>query len=134
MTYDLIVKNGWIVDGAGMPRYWGDVAARDGRIVEIGRVRESTRRTLDAGGRVIAPGFIDMHTHFDAQITWDPLATSSCWHGVTSVVFGNCGLAIAPCKPEDREDLMQMLTRVEGMNLDVLRAGIPWNWETLPEF
>ena len=78
MAYDLIVKNGWIIDGTGLPRYWGDVAARDGRIVEIGRVRGPAERVLDAGGRAIAPGFIDMHTHFDAQITWDPLATSSC--------------------------------------------------------
>jgi N-acyl-D-aspartate/D-glutamate deacylase len=134
MPYDLIVKNGWIVDGAGMPRYWGDVAAKDGVIVETGRVNGPAARLLDAGGRVIAPGFIDMHTHFDAQITWDPLATSSCWQGVTSVVFGNCGFAVAPCKPDDREFLMQMLTRVEGMDLDVLRAGIDWRWETYPEY
>jgi N-acyl-D-aspartate/D-glutamate deacylase len=134
MTYDLIVKNGWIVDGTGLPKYWGDVAAAEGQIVEIGRVRGAARRTIDADGRVIAPGFIDMHTHFDAQITWDPIATSSCWHGFTSVVFGNCGFAVAPCRPEDRDYLMLMLMRVEGMDLDVLRTGTKWAWETVPEY
>jgi N-acyl-D-aspartate/D-glutamate deacylase len=133
-VYDLAVKNGWIVDGIGMPRVFGDVAVQGGRIAEIGRVREPARRTIDADGRVVSPGFIDMHTHYDAQVTWDPLLTSSCWHGVTSVVFGNCGFAVAPCKPEDREYIMQMLTRVEGMDLGVLRAGIDWRWQTYPEF
>src|SRR5439155_5982082 len=117
-----------------MPKVFGDLAVQDGRIAEFGRIREPARRTIDADGRVVSPGFIDMHTHYDAQVTWDPLLTSTCWHGVTSVVFGNCGFALAPVKPEDREYIMQMLTRVEGMDLDVLRTGIDWRWQTYPEF
>src|SRR5262245_49069102 len=96
MSLDLVIKNGWVGDGSGQPRYRGDVGVRGGRIATIGRIRESAREVIDAEGHVVAPGFVDGHTHMDAQIFWDPLGTCSCWHGVTSVVMGNCGFTLAP--------------------------------------
>ena len=98
MAYDLLIKNGRIVDGSGGPSYRGDVAVKDGKIVEIGKLSGPASRTIDADGRVVAPGFIDNHCHYDAQITWDPLCTFSCDHGATSVVFGNCSLSLAPVR------------------------------------
>jgi hypothetical protein len=95
MAYDLVIKNGWVVDGSGLPRYRADVGVKDGRIATIGRIRESAGEVIDAEGRVVSPGFVDGHTH-DAQVFWDPLGTSSCWHGITSVVMGNCGFTLAP--------------------------------------
>ncbi len=96
MGYDLIIRNGRIIDGSGMPSFQGDVAVQDGKIAEIGKFSDPAKRTIDAQGLAVSPGFIDNHTHYDAQILWDPMCTSSCWHGVTSVVMGNCGLAMAP--------------------------------------
>src|ERR1700720_4127095 len=129
MALDLLIKNGTVVDGSGTPRYRADVGVRGGKIVEIGRIRAAAERVIDADGLIVAPGFIDGHTHMDAQIAWDPLGSCSCWHGVTSVVMGNCGFALAPCKPADREWVARCLTAVEGM-----LAGIDWNWETFPEY
>jgi N-acyl-D-amino-acid deacylase len=134
MPYDLLIRNGTVVDGTGAPRFVGDVAVSGGTIAAIGKLKDGARRTLDASGLVVAPGFVDPHTHYDAQICWDPLVTCSSWHGVTSVVMGNCGVGIAPCKPEVREVATWDLVNVEGIPYDVLSKGITWDWQTFPEF
>ena len=130
--YDLLIRNAEICDGTGAPCRRGDVAVQGGRIADVGRLAAGARRTIDADGLVLAPGFIDLHTHYDCQVSWDRALTPSCWHGVTTVVMGNCGFTIAPCKPADRELLMRMLLYVEGMPTEALRAGIDWQWETFP--
>jgi N-acyl-D-aspartate/D-glutamate deacylase len=134
MALDLVIKNGTVVDGSGMARYRADVGVRAGRIVEIGRIRAPAEKVIDAEGMIVAPGFIDGHTHMDAQIAWDRLGSCSCWHGVTSVVMGNCGFALAPCKPADREWFARCLTAVEDIPTEAMLAGIDWNWETFPEY
>jgi N-acyl-D-aspartate/D-glutamate deacylase len=134
MGLDLLIKHGAVVDGSGMPRYRADVGISGGRIVEIGRIRAPADRIIDADGLIVAPGFIDGHTHMDAQVAWDPLGSCSCWHGVTSVVMGNCGFALAPCKPEDREWFARCLTAVEDIPTEAMMAGIDWTWETFPEY
>jgi N-acyl-D-aspartate/D-glutamate deacylase len=128
--YDLIVKGGRIYDGSGMPSFTADLAISNGRIAAIGRINDQAAQTLDAGGLAVAPGIIDFHTHFDAQIWWDPLGSSSNEHGVTTVVMGNCGLTLAPCKPESHDALIGTFVRVEGMPRHSLQAGIPWGWRT----
>jgi N-acyl-D-aspartate/D-glutamate deacylase len=132
--YDLILKGGRIYDGSGLPSFNGDVAIQDGKILAIGRINESADRVIDVGGLAIAPGIIDFHTHFDAQLWWDPLASSSNEHGVTTVVTGNCGLTLAPCKPESRDALIGTFVRVEAMPRASLEAGIPWQWTTQDEY
>ena len=132
--YDLILKGGRIYDGSGLPSFNGDVAIRDGKIAAIGRINEAAERVLDVGGLAVAPGIIDFHTHFDAQLWWDPLASSSNEHGVTTVVTGNCGLTLAPCKPESRDALIGTFVRVEAMPRATLQAGIPWQWTTHGEY
>jgi N-acyl-D-aspartate/D-glutamate deacylase len=134
MTLDLVIRNGTIVDGSGMGRYRADVGVLDGKIVEIGRIREPAQRTIDADGLIVAPGFIDGHTHMDAQVNWDRQGTCSCWHGVTSVIMGNCGFALAPCPPAEREWFARCLTAVEDIPLEAMLAGIDWQWETFPEY
>ena len=134
MSYDLIVRNGKIIDGSGIPGFHADVAVSGGRIVEIGQVSGDARRVLDADGLVVAPGIIDNHTHYDAQVTWDPLCTFSCYHGVTTVVMGNCSLAMAPAHEEDREVLANVLSHVEAIPLEAIRAGVKWSWETIPQY
>ena len=134
MSLDLLIKNGTVVDGSGLPRFRADVGVESGRIVEIGRVRAPADRTFDADGLIVAPGFIDGHTHMDAQVNWDPLGSCSCWHGVTSVVMGNCGFALAPCKPEDREWFARCLTAVEDIPTEAMMSGIEWTWESFPEY
>jgi N-acyl-D-amino-acid deacylase len=134
MALDLVIRNGTVVDGSGGPRYRADVGVQGGRIVEIGRIRAAAQRVIDADGLIVAPGFIDGHTHMDAQIAWDPLGSCSCWHGVTSVVMGNCGFALAPCKPEDREWFARCLTAVEDIPTEAMMAGIDWTWQTFPEY
>lgn len=131
---DMLIKNGTVVDGSGAPRYRADVGVKDGRIVEIGRIRNPAERTIDADGLIVSPGFIDGHTHMDAQVTWDPLGTCSCWHGVTSVMMGNCGFALAPCKPEAREWFARCLEAVEDIPADAIMSGVDWSWETFPEY
>jgi N-acyl-D-aspartate/D-glutamate deacylase len=133
MALDLVIRGGSVVDGSGKPRYGADVGIKDGRIVEIGKVGAASR-TLDADGLIVAPGFIDGHTHMDAQVAWDPLGTCSCWHGVTSVVMSNCGFALAPCKPADREWYARCLSAVEDIPTEAMAAGIDWTWETFPEY
>ena len=134
MAYDLLIRDGIVVDGSGMPRVRADVAVEEGRIVRIGRIREAAKRVIDAEGQVVAPGFVDGHTHMDAQICWDGAVTPTSWHGVTSVVMGNCGVGIAPCLPEAREIAMRDLVNVEAIPYDVLAQGITWDWETFPEY
>ena len=134
MGHDLIIKNGTVIDGSGSPRYQGDIGIRDGRISEIGRIREAADQVIDAEGRIVAPGFIDGHTHMDAQVAWDPLGSCSCWHGVTSVVMGNCGFALAPCRPDRREWIARCLEAVEDIPTEAMMAGVDWTWETFPEY
>src|SRR5215468_3477034 len=134
--YDLLIRGGTLVDGTGAPGRQGDVAVRDGRIAAIGDVAGRAARTIDAEGAVVAPGFIDIHTHYDAQVFWDRMLSISPWHGVTSVVMGNCGFGVAPTRPAHRELVLRTLERVEGMSLDALLAGVgrDWPFETFPEF
>ena len=134
MSLDLVIKNGWVVDGSGQPRYRGDVGVMGGRIAAIGRIRESAREVIDAEGQVVAPGFVDGHTHMDAQVFWDPLGTCSCWHGVTSVVMGNCGFTLAPCAKPDRHLVIRNLERAEDIAGKAMEAGIDWTWTTFAEF
>jgi N-acyl-D-aspartate/D-glutamate deacylase len=134
MAYDVLIKGGRIYDGSGMPSYLGDVAVRDGRIVETGRINGEAKRVIRADGLAVSPGFIDFHTHLDAQLLWDPLATSSCFHGVTTVIPGNCALALAPCKEEDRDTILKSFERVEAISLPALRAGVEWGWTTFPQY
>ncbi|MGH7399704.1 MAG: N-acyl-D-amino-acid deacylase family protein [Candidatus Rokuibacteriota bacterium] len=133
-THDLVIRGGLVVDGTGAPCRRADVAVRDGRLSEVGAVTGRGEREISAAGLVVAPGFIDPHTHYDAQITWDSLASCSSWHGVTTVVMGNCGFTLAPCREEDRLTLMRMLTYVEGMPLEALTRGIRWEWETFAQY
>jgi N-acyl-D-amino-acid deacylase len=134
MTYDLLIKNGTLVDGTGAPARRADVAIKGSTIAEVGKVKDGATTVIDADGLVVAPGFIDPHTHYDAQICWDGAVTPSSWHGVTSVIMGNCGVGIAPCKPKAREVAMRDLVNVEAIPFDVLNMGITWDWETFPEF
>jgi len=134
MAYDLLIKNGLVVDGTGKAGYKADVAVANGKIADIGELDGSAKQTIDAGDCIVSPGFIDPHTHYDAQICWDGAVTPSSWHGVTSVVMGNCGVGIAPCKPESREVAMHDLVNVEAIPFDVLNKGITWDWESFPEY
>jgi N-acyl-D-amino-acid deacylase len=135
MNYDLLIKNGTIVDGTGNPRYQANIGVVDGRISEIGsKVDGGARKIIDASDLIVAPGFIDPHTHYDAQICWDPLLSCSSWHGVTSVVMGNCGVGIAPCRPDSHEIVTWDLVNVEGIPFEVLSRGISWGWISFPEF
>jgi len=134
MAYDLVIKNGVVIDGSGMPRYRADVGVRHGRITTIGRIRERAREVIDADGQVVAPGIVDGHTHMDAQVFWDPLGTSSCWHGITTVVMGNCGFTLAPCAKADKHMVVRNLQRAEDIPPAAMEAGIDWRWTTFPEF
>ncbi len=130
MAYDLVIRNGTLVDGSGAEPVRADVAVQGNRIAAVGDVDGLADRTIDAEGMLVTPGFVDVHTHLDAQICWDPIATSPCWHGVTSVVMGNCGVTFAPCKPEDREYLARLMESVEDIPAASIMEGLPWNWES----
>ncbi len=132
--YDLLIKNGTIVDGSGGAAYRADLAVQDGRVAAIGRVNEKARQTIDAEGHVVSPGFVDGHTHMDAQVFWDPIGSCSCYHGVTSVVMGNCGFTLAPCKQEDADLVFRNLERAEDLSREAMLTGIDWTWETFPQF
>ena len=132
--HDFIIRNALLLDGLGNAPVYGDLAVQEGRIAAIGRDLGAARETLDADGLALMPGIIDNHTHYDAQLTWDPAASPSPGLGVTTAIIGNCGFTIAPCRARDRERIMRNLTQVEGMALDVLRAGIRWEFETIPEY
>ena len=136
MDYDIIVRGGTVVDGTRLPRYLADVGIRDGRVVKLGRIAATATagRVLDATGCIVEPGFVDLHTHYDAQIHWDPYCTISGWHGVTSVVLGNCGFAFVPVKPADRDRALMVMTRTEQIPYESMKAGMPWKWETLPQW
>jgi N-acyl-D-amino-acid deacylase len=132
---DIHIKGGTVVDGTRVPRYEADVWIKDGKITQIGgRARGVSERVIDATGKIVAPGFVDLHTHYDAQIRWDPWCTISGWHGVTSVVLGNCGFGFAPVRPDFRERSMLTMTRTEAIPFESMRQGIPWDWETIPEY
>ena len=134
MSVDLVIKNGAIIDGSGGASYHADVAVDDGHIAAIGRFTGKSQQTIDADGLVVSPGFVDGHTHMDAQVFWDPIGSSSCYHGVTSVVMGNCGFTLAPCKQEDADLVFRNLERAEDLSRDAMLQGIDWTWETFPEF
>ncbi|MGD0117063.1 MAG: amidohydrolase family protein [Candidatus Binatus sp.] len=134
MALDVLIKNGTVVDGTGAPGKRADIAIAGDRIVEIGKVSESAKKVIDASDLIVSPGFVDPHTHYDAQICWDPTIGCSSWHGVTSVVMGNCGVGIAPCRPEAREIAAWDLVNVEAIPFDALSKGITWDWTTFPEF
>ena len=134
MTLDLLVRCADVVDGSGAPRFRADVGVAGGRIAEIGRIRAPAKRVVDGDGLILAPGFIDGHTHMDAQVAWDPLGSCSCWHGVTSVIMGNCGFALAPCRPGEREWIARCLEAVEDIPTSAMMAGIDWTWESFPDY
>jgi len=132
--YDLVIRRGTIIDGSGDARFVADIAVSAGKIVKVGEVQESGQREIDAAGLLVTPGWVDVHTHYDGQATWDPLLAPSSWHGVTTVVMGNCGVGFAPVKPEDREFLIELMEGVEDIPGAALSEGIDWQWESFPEY
>jgi N-acyl-D-amino-acid deacylase len=134
MAYDLLIRNATICDGTGAPVRRGALAVQGGKIAAVGEAGGSARREIDARGAVLAPGFLDIHTHYDAQISWDPLLTSSCWHGVTTLLMGNCGVGVAPCRPGQQSTMAWDLVNVEALPHDVLMRGVAWDWESFPQY
>jgi N-acyl-D-aspartate/D-glutamate deacylase len=131
---DLVIRNGEVVDGSGSPRYRADIGVSGGRIVAVGAISERGRRVIDGSDLIVAPGFIDIHTHYDAQAFWDSTLSPSPLHGVTTVVGGNCGFSVAPLIGASSNYVMQMLSRVEGMPVEALECGVPWDWRTTEDF
>src|SRR5690606_27947259 len=135
MDYDLKIAGAEIVDGTGRERFRGDLGVKGGRVVALGEAPGQAAETIDAGGLAVAPGFVDIHTHYDAQVLWDRMLSISPWHGVTTVVMGNCGFGVAPTRPEHRNLILRTLEKVEGMSVEALEAGVgaDWPFETFPE-
>src|SRR5215470_20432925 len=133
MAYDLLIKNGRVVDGSGMPSFRADIGVKDGKIAEIGKLTSPAAKTIDADGRAVSPGFIDNHCHYDAQVTWDPLCTFSPEHGATTVIFGNCSLSLAPVRKGHEERLAEFLSYVEAIPMSVLKT-VDFDWETIPQY
>src|SRR5216110_1345170 len=134
MDHDLVIRNGTVVDGSGLAPVRADVGVKDGRIVTVGRIRDKGANEIDADGHVVTPGFIDGHTHMDAPVSWDPLGTCSCWHGVTTVVMGSCGCTLARARSDGRHLVVRNPERAEDISADAMAAGIDWKWETFPEY
>ena len=133
-TYDLVVRNGTLVDGTGAEPRQADVAVTNGKIAQVGKVGGTGREEIDAKGKVVTPGFVDIHTHYDGQAVWDKHMAPSAWHGVTTAVMGNCGVGFAPCKPADREKLVELMEGVEDIPGPVMHEGLKWEWETFAEY
>jgi len=134
MTTDLVIRGGSVIDGTGSPAFTADIAVEDDRIVEIGKVEDKGKREIDADGQIVTPGFVDIHTHLDAQLAWDPIASSSCWHGVTSVVLGNCGVTFAPVSKGGATVLAEMMESVEDIPAESILNGLSWNWSSYGEY
>src|SRR6202163_1594758 len=134
MELDVVIRGGLIVDGTGSEPFGGDVGIRDGRITEIGVVEGSARQTIDADGALVTPGWVDVHTHYDGQATWDEVLAPSSWHGVTTIVTGNCGVGFAPARPDSHEWLIGLMEGVEDIPGTALSEGMKWEWETFPEY
>jgi N-acyl-D-amino-acid deacylase len=133
--FDLVIRGGTVIDGTRMPRYRADIGIKDGKVAKLGNLKaHQAKKVIDAGGLNVVPGFVDLHTHYDAQLFWDPYCTMSGWHGVTSVVIGNCGFGFAPVKPEMRDRSMLTMTRTEAIPYESMKAGMPWDWVSYPEF
>ena len=132
--HDLVIRNGKVVDGSGRDAFYADVAVRDGKIAEVGPKLGPARREIDADGALVTPGWVDVHTHYDGQVTWDPELSPSSWHGVTTVVMGNCGVGFAPARPDERDFLIRVMEGVEEIPGAALDEGMTWNWETFPEY
>src|SRR5260370_40614017 len=133
MAYDLLIKNGRIVDGSGMPSFMGDIAVKDGKIVELGKLSGAAGQTIDAESRAVSPSFIDNHCHYDAQVTWDPLCSVSCDHGATSVIIGNCSLSLAPVRKGKEKRMAEFLSYVEAIPMEVLNT-VEVDWESFPQY
>ena len=132
--YDLVIRNGKIVDGSGEASFMGDIAINGDRIVKIGLIEDKGNKEIDAEGNLVTPGWVDIHTHYDGQVCWDEYLTPSCWHGVTTVVMGNCGVGFAPVKPGTEEFLVQLMEGVEDIPGVALNEGVSWDWESFPEY
>src|SRR6476619_990128 len=132
--HDIVIRGGTVIDGTGRPAFVGDVAIAGDRIAAVGGKQGPARREIDADGLLVTPGWVDVHTHYDGQAMWDPLLAPSCWHGVTTVMFGNCGVGFAPVKKHHRGALMDLMEGVEEIPNPVLSAGLTWEWESFPEF
>ena len=132
--FDIVIRGGTIIDGSGSDRFEADIAIKDGKIASIGKIDEGAHQEIDARGKLVTPGWVDVHTHYDGQATWDPLLAPSSWHGVTTVVMGNCGVGFAPVKPKDRKFLIELMEGVEDIPGAALSEGINWQWESFPEY